>query len=199
MTGAAAWSGVLPGADWKGVFQAPCRPPPWPHRSSAATSRHSGPGRTLSGAAKLNTHSVNRRGCAPTPPATFAMGFSVQGGGIAQLEEHLLCKQGVVGSSPITSTNSSSKAVRKIPAHERAPLRRMGMGKEEMTGLGFRTMARDEVLGFRPDLNEHQLAPRSEGSQRTRSCPTGGKQCGRGPAARTGSEPEQSHYARRRS
>ena len=93
----------------------------------------------------------------------------------------------------ITSTNSSSKAVRKIPAHERAPLRRMGMGKEEMTGLGFRTMARDEVLGFRPDLNEHQLAPRSEGSQRTRSCPTGGKQCGRGPAAWTGSEPEQSH------
>ena len=26
-------------------------------------------------------------------------------GGIAQLEEHLLCKQGVIGSSPITSTN----------------------------------------------------------------------------------------------
>ena len=25
-------------------------------------------------------------------------------GGIAQLEEHLLCKQGVIGSSPITST-----------------------------------------------------------------------------------------------
>jgi hypothetical protein len=25
-------------------------------------------------------------------------------GGVAQLGEHLLCKQGVVGSSPITST-----------------------------------------------------------------------------------------------
>ena len=27
-------------------------------------------------------------------------------GGIAQLEEHLLCKQGVSGSNPLTSTNS---------------------------------------------------------------------------------------------
>ena len=26
-------------------------------------------------------------------------------GGIAQLEEHLLCEQGVTGSSPVTSTN----------------------------------------------------------------------------------------------
>ena len=32
--------------------------------------------------------------------------MSIHGGGIAQLEEHLLCTQGVVGSSPITSTNS---------------------------------------------------------------------------------------------
>ena len=34
--------------------------------------------------------------------------FNLEGirlGGIAQLEEHLLCKQGVIGSSPITSTN----------------------------------------------------------------------------------------------
>jgi hypothetical protein len=31
-----------------------------------------------------------------------------EGGGIAQLEEHLLCKQGVVGSSPSTSTNLPS-------------------------------------------------------------------------------------------
>ena len=37
----------------------------------------------------------------------------------------------------------------------------MGIGKEEMTGHGFRAMARtilDEVLGFRPDFIEHQLA-----------------------------------------
>jgi len=40
-------------------------------------------------------------------------------------------------------------------------LRRMGFGKDEMTGHGFRAMARtvlDEVLHFRPDYIEHQLA-----------------------------------------
>ena len=42
-----------------------------------------------------------------------------------------------------------------------AALRRMGIGKEEMTSHGFRAMARtilDEMLGFRPDFIEHQLA-----------------------------------------
>ena len=42
-----------------------------------------------------------------------------------------------------------------------AALRRMGIGKEEMSGHGFRATARtilDEVLGFRPDFIEHQLA-----------------------------------------
>jgi integrase len=42
-----------------------------------------------------------------------------------------------------------------------AALRRMGIAKEEMTGHGFRAMARtilDEVLNVRPDLIEHQLA-----------------------------------------
>jgi len=42
-----------------------------------------------------------------------------------------------------------------------AALRRMGIGREEMSGHGFRAMARtllDEVLGFRPDVIEHQLA-----------------------------------------
>ncbi len=40
-------------------------------------------------------------------------------------------------------------------------LRTLGIGKEVMTGHGFRAMARtilDEVLGFRPDYIEHQLA-----------------------------------------
>lgn len=40
-------------------------------------------------------------------------------------------------------------------------LRRMGFGKEEMSGHGFRAMARtilDEVLQVRPDFIEHQLA-----------------------------------------
>lgn len=42
-----------------------------------------------------------------------------------------------------------------------AALRRMGYEKDEMTGHGFRAMARtilDEVLHFRPDYIEHQLA-----------------------------------------
>lgn len=42
-----------------------------------------------------------------------------------------------------------------------AAMRRMGIPKDEMSGHGFRAMARtilDEVLGFRPDLIEHQLA-----------------------------------------
>jgi len=40
-------------------------------------------------------------------------------------------------------------------------LRRMGFEKDEMSGHGFRAMARtilDEVLQVRPDLIEHQLA-----------------------------------------
>ncbi len=40
-------------------------------------------------------------------------------------------------------------------------LRRLGIPKEEMSGHGFRAMARtilDEILGFRPDIIEHQLA-----------------------------------------
>ncbi|ARU31216.1 integrase [Sulfuriferula sp. AH1] len=40
-------------------------------------------------------------------------------------------------------------------------MRRMGITKDEMSGHGFRAMARtilDEVLGVRPDLIEHQLA-----------------------------------------
>lgn len=42
-----------------------------------------------------------------------------------------------------------------------AAMRRMGIGKEEQSGHGFRAVARtilDEVLGVRPDFIEHQLA-----------------------------------------
>ena len=42
-----------------------------------------------------------------------------------------------------------------------AAMRRMGISKEQMTGHGFRAMARtilDEVLHIRPDYIEHQLA-----------------------------------------
>lgn len=42
-----------------------------------------------------------------------------------------------------------------------AAMRRMGIGKGEMSGHGFRAVARtilDEVLGVCPDYIEHQLA-----------------------------------------
>ena len=42
-----------------------------------------------------------------------------------------------------------------------AAMRGMGISKEEMSGHGFRAMARtmlDEVLGYRPEIIEHQLA-----------------------------------------
>lgn len=42
-----------------------------------------------------------------------------------------------------------------------AAMRRMGIQKDEMSGHGFRAMARtilDEVLSVLPDLTEHQLA-----------------------------------------
>ena len=42
-----------------------------------------------------------------------------------------------------------------------AAMRRMGISKDEMSGHGFRAMARtilDEVLHYRPDFIEHQLA-----------------------------------------
>ena len=32
--------------------------------------------------------------------------FALMDGGLAQLVEHLLCKQGVTGSSPVTSTRN---------------------------------------------------------------------------------------------
>lgn len=47
-----------------------------------------------------------------------------------------------------------------------AALRSMGYSKEDMTAHGFRAMARtilDEVLGFRPDIIEHQLAHKVKG------------------------------------
>lgn len=53
---------------------------------------------------------------------------------------------------------------RKRPMSENtinAALRRLGYDSSTMTGHGFRAMARtilDEVLGFRPDFIEHQLA-----------------------------------------
>ena len=58
-----------------------------------------------------------------------------------------------------------------------AALRALDIPPDRMTMHGFRAMARtilDEVLGFRPDIIEHQLAhPRGAGSQRTGLQPHG--------------------------
>src|SRR3546814_698464 len=62
------------------------------------------------------------------------------------------------------SSDVCSSDLRKRPMSENtvnAALRRMGFDSDTMTGHGFRAMARtilDEVLGFRPDFIEHQLA-----------------------------------------
>lgn len=60
---------------------------------------------------------------------------------------------------PSARTPNGSRAMSDVALL--AAMRRMGIGKEEMTVHGFRALARtvlDEVLGFRPDFIEHQLA-----------------------------------------
>lgn len=57
------------------------------------------------------------------------------------------------------STRSAKRPMSEVAIL--AALRRMGFAKDEMSAHGFRAMARtllDEVLGFRPDYIEHQLA-----------------------------------------
>ncbi|MDX1444012.1 MAG: integrase arm-type DNA-binding domain-containing protein, partial [Gammaproteobacteria bacterium] len=67
----------------------------------------------------------------------------------------------ITGNGPYVFPSARS---RKRPMSDNAilaALRRMGIPKDEMSGHGFRAMARtilDEVLGFRPDYIEHQLA-----------------------------------------
>jgi integrase len=64
-----------------------------------------------------------------------------------------------------------------------AALRRLGYAKTEMTGHGFRAMARtilDEVLGVRPDFIEHQLptpcaTPSGGRTTAPRTCPSGAR------------------------
>jgi integrase len=60
---------------------------------------------------------------------------------------------------PSARTPNGSRAMSDVALI--AALRRMGFDKTEMSVHGFRAMARtilDEVLGFRPDFIEHQLA-----------------------------------------
>jgi hypothetical protein len=64
-------------------------------------------------------------------------------GGVAQLGEHLLCKQGVVGSSPITSTSFGDGDDRRYIAEKRqqsalvVSLENCGAGGVSMRGTGL--------------------------------------------------------------
>jgi integrase len=69
--------------------------------------------------------------------------------------------QPLTGNGPYVFPGARSKDRPMSDNAILAAMRRMGIGKEEMSGHGFRAMARtmlDEVLGIRPDFIEHQLA-----------------------------------------
>jgi len=98
--------------------------------------------------------------------------WNIPGGKMKMKEPHLvpLCRQAVEilkDLQPLTGTGRyvfpSARSFAR-PMSENAilaALRRMGYSKDEMTGHGFRAMARtilDEVLQVRPDFIEHQLA-----------------------------------------
>jgi integrase len=67
----------------------------------------------------------------------------------------------LTGSSPYVFPSLRSSARPMSNNAILAALRRMGYTKDDMTGHGFRAMARtilDEILHVRPDFIEHQLA-----------------------------------------
>src|ERR1700689_121289 len=77
----------------------------------------------------------------------------------AQMEGSANSFKGGCKTYPLCRHNRS-QARGRTDARDRR-LRPMGIAKDEMSGHGFRAMARtilDEVLGFRPDFIEHQLA-----------------------------------------
>ncbi|MEZ4600582.1 MAG: integrase arm-type DNA-binding domain-containing protein [Syntrophotaleaceae bacterium] len=79
----------------------------------------------------------------------------------AQAVEILRELQALTGRSRYLFPSARSNARPMSNNAINAALRRMGFEKDEMTGHGFRAMARtilDEVLQFRPDFIEHQLA-----------------------------------------
>src|SRR5207244_3267744 len=72
-------------------------------------------------------------------------------GDVAQLEEHLLCKQGVAGSSPVVSTThqrTQSPNQRTTPAEPSDLLDpdRLGAGVKRYAGTGLGTTSR--ALGW---------------------------------------------------
>ncbi len=72
------------------------------------------------------------------------------------------CKASLVGTGkgrPPLARKAQQKPISENTIN--AALRRLGYTKDQMTGHGFRAMARtllDEELGFPPDIIEHQLA-----------------------------------------
>lgn len=74
----------------------------------------------------------------------------------------IMCEvQALTGDGPYAFPSARTKDRPMSDNAILAAMRRMGIEKEEMSGHGFRSMARtilDEVLGARPDLIEHQLA-----------------------------------------
>lgn len=81
-----------------------------------------------------------------------------------------LCRQAIEILKDLHTVTSSGEYLFPNPRNRFKPLsdnavlaalRGMGFAKDEMSGHGFRAMARtimDEVLGIRPDFIEHQLA-----------------------------------------
>jgi integrase len=73
----------------------------------------------------------------------------------------LLEIQAVTGNGHYVFPSSRTAERPMSDAAINAAMRSMGIGNQEMTAHGFRAMARtilDEVLGYRPDIIEHQLA-----------------------------------------
>lgn len=69
--------------------------------------------------------------------------------------------QPVTGAGPYVFPSARTSSRPMSDNAVLAAMRRSGIPADEMTGHGFRAMARtilDEVLGFRPDFIEHQLA-----------------------------------------
>jgi integrase len=97
--------------------------------------------------------------------------WNIPGEKVKTRQTHLvpLCRQAVKIIKEIKPLTSRGKYVLPSPRTPNRPLsenavtaalRRMGFEKSEMSGHGFRAMARtllDEVLQIRPDLIEHQL------------------------------------------